>query len=117
MFFNFFFSPMSEVQLKRVINDLLTQHYLSDLEDNPDDIAAQKILKALPIVFQDFFNPIYQQVANDTVNMNEFSYFFLMLFGQYMKPAIDVMHDEALFKKRIAERGKYLNTENYRRIV
>jgi hypothetical protein len=40
-----------------------------------------------------------------------------MLFGQYMKPAIDVMHDEALFKKRIAERGKYLNTENYRRIV
>lgn len=27
MFFNFFFSPMSETQLRRVIFDLLTQHY------------------------------------------------------------------------------------------
>jgi hypothetical protein len=44
-------------------------------------------------VFDDFFNGIYQLVANDTVNVNEFGYFFLMLIGPYLQPAIDVAHD------------------------
>ena len=75
------------------------------------------ILKILPEVFADFFNLIYQQVSNDTVNVNEFSYFFLMLFGQYIKPAIEVMHDEAKLTERIKYRGKYLTTEAYRRLI
>jgi len=56
-------------------------------------------------------------VANDTVNINEYSYFFLMLIGQYMQPAIDVWTDQVLFADKIKNRGKYLMTEQYRKLI
>ena len=111
MFVNFYFSPMSEPQLRRVLRELLIQHYHNEHEDNPDDDRARVIYEQLPVVFDDFFHTLHHVVANDTVNINEYSYFFLMLIGQYLQPAIDVWQNTALFEERIEKRGKYLFTE------
>lgn len=86
LFYYFYFSAMKEPQLRRVMRDLLEQHYQN--ETAYEELKARKILESLPVVFNDFFNIVFSVIQNDTVNVNEFSYFFLMLIEQYMAPAV-----------------------------
>lgn len=57
-------------------------------------------------MFNDFFNNVHSLVSNDTVNVNEYSYFFLMLIEQYMQPAVEKLPNIAEFDHCVKERGR-----------
>lgn len=81
-FFFFYFSPMSEDQVKRLMLETLKEMFMSD-ESRPNFAIDSKYLE---FVFTDFFNLVYNQASTYTVTVNEFAYLCIFLYPNYMEP-------------------------------
>ncbi len=62
MFFTFYLKPMNETQLKRIMNEVLSEYY-------PEDPYLEKL-------YDNFFNVIHTLLENYTTNINEYAYIF-----------------------------------------
>jgi hypothetical protein len=56
------------------------------------------IQRNLSRVYDSYFSIINSQLCNYTVNVNEYSYFFLFLIEHYMEPALKVAVDAEKFQ-------------------
>jgi hypothetical protein len=111
MFYSLYFSPFTEEQFRSVIHGLLYQHY------NTDDTNERMVTirDSLSTIYNDFFLAVHNELKHDTVNINEYSYFYLMLIEPYLEPALEHMKNPALFKSRLE--GRYLNTTKFRKFL
>lgn len=81
MFSPFYFKPMGQIQIERLMLETLHEMFLTNRM-----LANFKIdSKYLNEVFPDFFNLLYQTVSHFTATVNEYAYLCIFLYPHYME--------------------------------
>ena len=81
MFSTYYFSPLSKTHMSEIMKLTMIEMRITDQnteEANLDD-------KYLDVVFNDFFNMIYNQLSQYTVSIKEYAYMCLFLYPHYME--------------------------------
>ena len=81
MFSTYYFSPLSKTHMSEIMKLTMIEMRITDQnteEANLDD-------KYLDVIFDDFFNMIYNQLSQYTVSIKEYAYMCLFLYPHYME--------------------------------